>query len=285
MKALNRQWELKLERARYEALRAQRQYDAVDPDNRLVARTLEQQWEQALRAVEQLEREYATWKLENQSEITPQNRQEILAIGEDLPKVWNAQTTTNTDRKYLLRLIVKQVIVDQKREQGKVWFQINWQTGACTQHIFTRTCISYREHGEAARIEQRVRELHANGVNDRLIAETLNAEGLRTTYGQPFKYQNVCDLRSTWGIQSAKEEGLEPDRPRPAHLRRRGPLRRHQQQAGRRLLPRLAQRRRRHGRDGRGDVARLPRHPDQLRPVPRPPQRRLEARAVCHEAS
>jgi DNA invertase Pin-like site-specific DNA recombinase len=212
MKALNRQWELRLERARYEALRAQRQYDAVDPDNRLVARTLEQQWEQALRAVEQLEREYATWKLENQSEITPQNRQEILAIGEDLPKVWNAESTTNADRKYLLRLIVKQVIVDQKREQGKVWFQINWQTGACTQHIFTRTCISYREHGEAARIERRVRELHANGVNDRLIAETLNAEGLRTTYGQPFKYQNVCDLRSTWGIQSAKEEGLEPNR-------------------------------------------------------------------------
>ena len=212
MKALNRQWELKLERARYEALRAQRQYDAVDPDNRLVARTLEQQWEQALRAVEQLEREYATWKLENQSEITPENRQEILAIGEDLPKVWNAQTTTNADRKYLLRLIIKQVIVDQKREQGKVWFQINWQTGACTQHIFIRTCISYREHGEAARIEQRVRELHANGVNDRLIAETLNAEGMRTTYGQPFKYHNIYDLRSTWGIPSAKEEGLEPNR-------------------------------------------------------------------------
>jgi DNA invertase Pin-like site-specific DNA recombinase len=212
MKALNRQWELKLERVRYGALRAQRQYDAVDPDNRLVARTLEQQWEQALRAVEQLEREYATWKLENQSEITPQNRQEILAIGEDLPKVWNAQTTTNADRKYLLRLIVKQVIVDQKREQGKVWCQINWQTGACTQHIFTRTCISYREHGEAARIEQRVRELHANGVNDRLIAETLNAEGLRTTYGQPFKYHNIYDLRSTWDIPSAKEEGLEPNR-------------------------------------------------------------------------
>jgi hypothetical protein len=142
-----------------------------------------------------LEREYASWKLENQSEITPQNRQEILAIGEDLPKVWNAQTTTNADRKYLLRLIVKQVIVDQKREQGKVWFQINWQTGACTQYIFTRTCISYREHGEAARIEQRVRELHANGVNDRLIAETLNAEGLRTTYGQPFKYQNIVSFR------------------------------------------------------------------------------------------
>src|SRR5262249_12257991 len=77
-KALNLEGEWRLERARYEALRAQRQYDAVDPDNRLVARTLEHQWEQALRAVEQLEREYANWKLENQSEITPQNRQEIL---------------------------------------------------------------------------------------------------------------------------------------------------------------------------------------------------------------
>jgi DNA invertase Pin-like site-specific DNA recombinase len=211
-KALERQWELRLERGRYEALRAQRQYHAVEPENRLVARSLEQHWEETLREVEKLEREYQCWKQENHSEITPQDQRNILSIGEDLPKVWYAETTTNADRKYLLRLIVKQVIVDQKREQGKVWFQINWQTGASTQHIYTRTCISYQEHGDTARIEQRVRELHAEGVNDRLIAQRLNAEGLRTTYGQPFKYQNVCDLRLKWGIPSAKEEGLEPNR-------------------------------------------------------------------------
>jgi uncharacterized protein YndB with AHSA1/START domain len=111
MAALEQQWQLRLERARYEAQRAQRQYHAVEPDHRLVARTLESQWEAALRAVESAERDYETWRRENWGQITPQERQEILAIGEDLPQVWHAETTTNADRKHLLRLVVKEVSI------------------------------------------------------------------------------------------------------------------------------------------------------------------------------
>lgn len=212
MKTLERQWQLRLERARYEAQRAQRQYNTVDPENRLVARNLEREWEEKLRAVELVEREYETWKQDNCHEITPEDRREILMLGEDLPKVWNAATTTNADRKYLLRLLVKEVVVDQKRESGKLWFQINWQTGATTQHSITRTCISYREHGEAEKIKQRIRELNEQGQTDRKIAETLNAEGLRTTYGEPFRYQTIHDLRQSWSIPNVKEAGLNPDR-------------------------------------------------------------------------
>lgn len=99
--ALERQWQLRLERTRYEARRAQRQYDAVEPDHRLVARTLESQWEAKLREVERAEQEYQTWQRESHAEMTPQERQEILAIGEDLPRRWHATTTTHADRKYL----------------------------------------------------------------------------------------------------------------------------------------------------------------------------------------
>src|SRR5262249_44138623 len=133
-------------------------------------------------------------------------------LGEDLPKVWRAETTTNADRKYLLQLVIKEVIVDQKREPGRLWFQINWQTGAATQHIITRTCSSYRDHGDVVKIKQRVRELNEQGLTDKRIAERLNAEGLRTTYGEPFNYRNIHDLRQMWDIPNVKEAGLNPDR-------------------------------------------------------------------------
>jgi DNA invertase Pin-like site-specific DNA recombinase len=207
-----RQWHLRLERVRYEAQRVRRQYDEVEPENRLVARSLERAWEEKLRAVEQVEREYQEWKQEHRTEISAQERQEILALGEDLPQLWRACTTTAADRKYLLRLVIKEVLLDQKRERGKVWLQINWQTGASTQHVITRTCISYREHGEGEGILQRIRTWNAQGATDQKVAQALNAEGFRTTYGQPFRYQNIYDLRKQQGIANAKEAGLTPDR-------------------------------------------------------------------------
>ncbi len=207
-----RQWQLRLERVRYEAQRARRQYDEVEPENRLVARTLEQHWEEKLRAVEQVEREYQEWRQQHRTEISAPERQEILTLGEDLPRLWRADTTTAADRKYLLRLVIKEVILDQKRERGKVWIQINWQTGASTQQLMTRTCISYGEHGDRERIEQRLRELNAQGATDQKIAEALNAEGFRTTYGQLFRYKNIHYLRQQQGIANAKEAGLTTDR-------------------------------------------------------------------------
>ena len=177
-----------------------------------MARSLEHAWEEKLRAVEQVEREYHEWKQEHRTEISAQERQEILSLGEDLPQLWRADTTTAADRKYLLRLVIKEVLLDQKRERGKVWLQINWQTGASTQHVITRTCISYREHGEGEGILQRIRAWNAQGATDQKVAQALNAEGFRTTYGQPFRYQNIYDLRKQQGIANAKEAGLTPDR-------------------------------------------------------------------------
>jgi DNA invertase Pin-like site-specific DNA recombinase len=210
--ALEQQWQLRLERARYEAQRAQRQYHAVEPDHRLVARTLESQWEAALRAVESAERDYETWSREHRGQITPQERQEILAIGEDLPWVWHAETTTNADRKHLLRLVVKEVIVDQKRLWGKVWFQINWQTGASSEHEIIRHAVSYCEHADGERVQERIGQLHGQRQTDRQIAAVLNAEGYRTTYGQPFQAKNIWYLREKWGLPNIKESGLRPDR-------------------------------------------------------------------------
>ena len=208
---LDKQWQLRLERVRFEAQRAQRQYNAVEPENRLVARNLEQIWEEKLRAVEATEQEYTTWRQEHRTEITAEDRQAILAIGEDLPRVWHAPTTTMADRKHLLRLVLKEVIADQRRLPGKLWFQLNWQTGASSVHEFVRYGVSYRHYIDGERIEARIRHLYAENKTDKQIAVTLNAEGYRTTRGGSFRPQTIWHLRKGWDLASVKMGEMTAD--------------------------------------------------------------------------
>ena len=212
VQALNRQWQLRLERARFEAQRAQRQYNAVEPENRLVARSLEHEWEQRLRALELVEQDYATWQHDHHADLTADDRQAILAIGENLPGIWSAPTTTMADRKHLLRLIVKEVIVDRKRTRGKLWFQINWQTGASSVHELTRYDISYQDYIDGEPIEARIRQLHAEQQTDKQIAAALNAEGYRTTRGDRFRAASIWYLRKRWHLVNVKLGAITPDR-------------------------------------------------------------------------
>ena len=118
--AERKQWELRLERARYQAKRAERQYQEVEPENRLVARSLEKQWEEQLRAVETVEKEYQVWKSSRFGIVTQADREAIVALGSDLPVLWQAPTTTNEERKQMLRLVIREVIVNSKRANGQV---------------------------------------------------------------------------------------------------------------------------------------------------------------------
>lgn len=208
--ALQKQWTLRLERARYEVERARRQYDAVEPENRLVARNLETHWEEALRAVEQIERDYESWRHRQQLTMTPEDREQILALAQDLPTVWSATTTTAADRKQLLRLLIDSVLLDNRRKVGQTWFQINWRTGASSQHWSQRPVRSYADHADGKQIETRVRTLHAAGLMDAAIASTLNAEGFSTSHGQPFRGAAVYVLRKLWGLPTWNPLGRNP---------------------------------------------------------------------------
>ncbi len=200
---LRRQCELRLECAQYEAERAHRQYNAVEPENRLVARTLERAWEEKLRAVEQVEQEYQAWLQQHRLELTSRNREDILALGEDLPALWHAPTTTPADRKQIVRLLIKEVILDQGRERGKVWFQINWQTGATSEHWLIRYVQSYSERAHQETLQKRISELAAGERTDHEIAAILNKEGFQTARGFPFSNKNVWLLRRQWGVSAA----------------------------------------------------------------------------------
>jgi len=131
--ALDRQWQLRLERARYETKRSERQFDACEPENRVVARTLERRWNEKLIELEALEREHAALKDQRRVELSDIDRQRILQLATDLPRLWRATSTTNRDRKLLLRGLIKDISVrpiDVPRSTLKT--QILWHTGAVT---------------------------------------------------------------------------------------------------------------------------------------------------------
>lgn len=211
-RTLRQQWQIRVERAIYEAERARRQYNEVEPENRLVARNLENLWEQKLRFKEQLEQDYQVWLRQNRLEITAEDRQEILALGENVPLVWHAATTTPADRKQIVRLLIHEVIVDQHKEKGKVWFQINWQTGAISECVYTRRVMGYADYADIDRLEQRIRELHSQDKMDEEIAATLNAEGFRTPHRQLFTSKLLWILRKKLGLPSVIHQGFTPDR-------------------------------------------------------------------------
>jgi len=203
--AENKQWELRLERARYQAKRAERQYQAVEPENRLVARSLEKQWEERLRAVETVEKEYHAWKFSRFGSLTQADREAIVALGSDLPALWRAPTTGNTERKQMVRLVIREVIVDSKRAEGQVWVQINWQTGAQEQFWYQRRVGSYAVFAGTQALEQRVRELNAAGMMDAQIAATLERESYQTPgLVHPITSKIVCHLRARWQIPTVK---------------------------------------------------------------------------------
>src|SRR5262249_45247538 len=125
-----RQWRLGVERANYQAQRAERRYRAVDPDNRLVARGLERDWEERLRALETAKTELERRERERPRVISQAERDRLLALGPDLAVVWNAQTTTPRDRKELLRTLIEDVTIKVDRDKAAAHLTLRWKAGA-----------------------------------------------------------------------------------------------------------------------------------------------------------
>jgi hypothetical protein len=198
---LERQWTLRRERARYEAERARRQYDTVEPENRLVARSLERAWEDKLRAVETIEQEYARWHSEEPVILSDADREALQTLGENLGAPPPHRRLTG------MRFIVHEVALDQKRERGQVWLKIVWQTGAISEHRLQRRVHTYRDYIDLDRLRQRILELNTAGKMDKEIAAILNQESFVATRGCEFKGENVWLLRKRWNIPTVKING------------------------------------------------------------------------------
>ena len=188
--AQRRQRELQLEQARYEARLAQRQYDAVDPDHRLVASELERRWNEKLERVSHLEQAYVQAEQEAQWNITPEERQAIQKLSQNLPLLWRAATTTNRERKRLLRMAMESVQLDGVSKVGEIDVQIRWRSGVLTNFAVKRAAPG---EGSLKTPQEAVMKVHevAGQYSYADIADRLNDTGYRTAFGRPFTHQHV----------------------------------------------------------------------------------------------
>jgi DNA invertase Pin-like site-specific DNA recombinase len=176
---LTRQWQLRRERAAFEVDRAARQYQACEPENRLVARELERRWEEALKAQRQLDDEYGRFVRSAPAALSDTAVSSIRALAADLPAVWSAATTTPADRQRIARLLLDRVVVTVDKASERVDVTLHWAGGAVVSHTLTRSVRRYDQHSDYPRLVERLRQLCARRRSAAEIAGRLNAEGFR----------------------------------------------------------------------------------------------------------
>lgn len=192
--SIGTQWRLRIERARYEADLAERRYEAVDPANRLIASTLEQRWNDAMQRVIELEAELASFERQTLRTITADQKQQILKLAGDFPRLWTAPTTAARDRKRMLRLLIKDITVEKGPEPKRLRLHIRWQGGA-TETVEVGLAPN---RADAVRYRQelvaRVADL-ATHHDDLEIATELNRNGLTSSTGKPFTESMISWIR------------------------------------------------------------------------------------------
>jgi DNA invertase Pin-like site-specific DNA recombinase len=184
-KAVDRQWQMRLERAEYEAQLRQKRYEEVDPSNRLVAATLEQRWNQALENLEKLRQEYTERRSSEALAVTPEQRARARQLAQDLPRLWKAPTTKAKDRKRILRLLIKDITVERLPAPKQMVAHIRWQGGACEDIPFRlppRACDQTRYPKE---VVDEIRGL-AKTLSDDQIVAALNQQGRLSATKKPF---------------------------------------------------------------------------------------------------
>jgi DNA invertase Pin-like site-specific DNA recombinase len=176
-KRLHDQWRLKLERVQYEVSKAERQYHAVEPENRLVVRSLEARWEEALKKQRELDEEYHRFLAKLPATLSPTDRERIQTLSQNVPSLWNAADTTAQDRKQIVRCLVERVVVVADKASELTDVTIVWKGGVTSQHQAARPVGSYEQLKDYERLIQRLKELHKQGLHRGPIAAQLNAEG------------------------------------------------------------------------------------------------------------
>ena len=192
-----RQTELAVEQARYEAAHAQRQYDAVDPGNRLVAGELERRWNAALASVR--EREAELDAVDSRKPETPSEaeRLDLLRMGEVLDQAWHHPNATSLTRKRIVRAVVHEIVA--RIEEGQIKMMVHWQGGDHTALCVKKNRSGHHRWSAQPEIEPLIRSL-ARQLPDKAIASLLNRLGKVTGRQNGWTQSRVCSFRNTHGI-------------------------------------------------------------------------------------
>jgi hypothetical protein len=209
-KQMRSHWEKRLERARYAAERAFRQYSAVEPENRLVTRSLEHQWEEKLVAEEELKMEYDRLISQQVAPLSKEEREAIRQLSVDIPAIWNAAGTTALERQAIVRQLIDRVIVTVQGETEKVAVEYQWSGGHKTQTVLIRPVARLEQLSYYQDLLKRVSKLNSQKNNAKTIAKILNEEGWRPAKRRDtFNASMVNILLSRQGLRSS-------DRKRPS---------------------------------------------------------------------
>jgi DNA invertase Pin-like site-specific DNA recombinase len=197
------QWRMRIERARYDVDLAERRYEAVDPGNRLIAATLEQRWNDAMQRLHDLEAELTAFEHQTMRAVTAEQKQQILQLAGNFPRLWAASTTMHRDRKRILRLLMHDITVTKGPQPKTVRLHVRWQGGATE----TLELLLPPNRADAVRYPEafvsRIREL-AIHLHDDEIVPLLRAEGHHSSTGMPLTLAMIKWLRYKHRIPAAR---------------------------------------------------------------------------------
>ena len=200
-KRLEKHWQQRRQRARYDTELAERRYQAVDPENRLVVGTLEKRWEELLVQEKQVQEEYDRFLSQTPISLSREERARITALSSDIPALWNGPGTTNVDRQQIVRCLVERVTVHVRPDSEFTEVTIHWAGGYESQHEIVRPVRRYEQLRDLETLLDRVQELRASGQTTSQIAEQLNREGFHTPTGRgPIKCPMVNKLLQRRGV-------------------------------------------------------------------------------------
>jgi hypothetical protein len=208
-------WQQRLERAHYEVERARRQYDAVEPENRLVARTIERTLEERLGAEQKLQEDHRRARAARPVSLTETERSAIRALATELPAVWKSPTTTNEQRKEVARQLLEEARVKVVGVSEQVELTLRWAGGHETTTTLARPVAQFSQLSYYDDLLRRAENLRRDGKTLQQVADTLNAEGWHpATRSATFSMSMVDRLLAS----KEPDHGTHPPSPPPANL-------------------------------------------------------------------
>lgn len=187
-------WKLSLERAQYEVDRAERQYQQVEPENRLVARSLEARWNEKLTELTQLHEQYGQYVARRSWRPTEHDKMEILSLAKELPRIWSRSSTTPKDRKRILRLLIEDITIFAEPRNPDTRLGLRWRNQHCEELRVSKPLPPHMATKHLPETVELVRRL-AETMIDQQIATQLNESGTRTPDGRMFTVDSIKWIR------------------------------------------------------------------------------------------
>ena len=205
-------WQQRLERAATEAERAGRHYRLIEPENRLVARQLAQEWEKKLENLQQLQEEYQRFRSQQPRQLSAADRAAIQQLAHEIPILWNAPTTTQVQRKEIIRQLINRIQVQVQGQSEQVNVALVWIGGMLSHHQITRPVACWEQLSFYPQLCERIQTLVAEGLKATQIAHQLNQDGFHSPKnGRPFKPAGVLSLMRRLGCYQRHPRGINKE--------------------------------------------------------------------------